>query len=675
MKTYNSVQNTKKFFFFTLTIYLLLFISEILLLVFSSLSHYVAGGGKYASFSSRTKEIFLYLKYDLVLYFLAIVLIYAVFALINYEFFKVCLRGLSRRKLKITGKLVVLIFLTINAYFILSLFLVNYHLYPESTSGKIIGALIPRNFYPVSAPVSILLFGLYFFVFFLLSLRHSRKAVKIPLWSLLAVIFISYLNPVYEAKNIYWHLFERGKNEGPNVIIVGLDSVVPEHTGYFGYSRKTTPSLDRFMKENIIFTQAYTPMARTFPSWISILSGHYPRTNGVRYNLIKKKFVNPETPYLGRILEKELGYFTAHFTDETRFSNILPEHGFGYLKHPLMGIKDFVFGYVHDFILTNVFFNSPLGHKIFRFLELNRGAYHLYNGKYFADELLSFLPRAKKKNRFLLAAHFCGPHWPYSTAVPYPFLFAGKHATPVSDYDGAVRMVDRQLGRLLKGLKRYGLYENSLIIVLSDHGESLDLPYLTHGNDLRRRVENHIVMALKLPGRNKHQEIDNLVSTVDIAPTVLDFLSIESRNYGFDGKSLMPLIKGEAPHNYERSVILETGFSVEAPGQNLKFNEMVTQGLSLFEMDKKGLVTVVGDFHQSIIAWKQRSILTSEWQLILEPITDEKGLVYKLFLYNIKKDPACRNNLINENHEKGKKLLEELADHYKEEIDIEQINF
>ncbi|MFQ6082249.1 MAG: sulfatase [Candidatus Aminicenantia bacterium] len=455
---------------------------------------------------------------------------------------------------------------------------------------------------------------------------------------------------------------------GPNVVIIGIDSLRPDHTGYFGYNNDTSPNIDNFLRESIVFTNCYTPLARTFPSWMSILTGKYPKSNGVRYNLIKRKFINSNYKTLGAILKDKNAYFSAHFTDETRFSNIIKDDGFEYLRHPIMGVKDFILGSFYDFSLTNIFFNNPLGYKIFNFTDINRAIYHLYKNKYFTDELTSFSNILKTKEKFLLAVHFCAPHWPYELSAPYTYLFKNEKEIDIGYYDGAIKMADDQVGRLLNALKKYNLYDNSIIILLSDHGESFGY-FLGHGTELRSNAQNHVVMAIKLAKEKKHLEINELVRTIDITPTVLDLLSLNVDYSCFDGKSLKPLIYSSKNED-DNYVILETGFSLDGPKElSLPFEKMIKRGITFYEFDKKGIITVKESLHEELIMHKQRAIQSSKWKLLLEP--NYKGNI-NIFLYDLINDPECKNNVISKYPDVAKELLNRLIQHYGDEINFNE---
>ncbi len=661
--------SNKKILIYTISLYLLLLLSE-----FSFNTLYFIGtystGKVGSSFFSKASDIVSLLKFDVILYILLLISIYIIFSLINTTYILLAYQELSRRKPSLPPLTKVYLFISINFFFILALYFFNSVFYPHSNITRFGSLFVGHGNYHILKILALLFLIIYFLGFFYLSYKHAQKKVKILTWSFIALVALSFLNPYYHLKNLY-NSFPRKNNTGPNVIIIGLDSLNPKHTGYFGYEFDTTPNLDKLLEECVVFSNAYTPLARTFPSWFSILTGQYPVSNGARYNLIKRKYINPESLTLPNIL-KDKGYYTAYFTDETRFSNILKEDGFQYLRHPIKGVKDFVFGNFHDFTLANVFFNNPLGYRIFNFTDVNRAVYHLYNNKYFTDDVISFMKSVQKKQKFFLSVHFCAPHWPYISSAPYPYLYEKKSNPLFDQYDGAIRMVDDQLGRLIRTIKKRGFYDNSIIIILSDHGETFE----GHGTDLRVSDQNRILISFKLPGKNSHFKVQRLTGTVDIFPTVLDLLGLNHDDYHYDGSSLESLLNGnDKKVDSDNHMFLETGFSIDVPGGiGTSLQEMVDEGIHFYEWDRRGIITVKEESHEELIKRKQRAIQTREWKLILTPLLRRNERRVDVSLYDLKNDPGCTQDVSEEFPEVYEKLLKKLIHHYRGEITEEYLS-
>ena len=664
MKTQEKPASTRRIVVYSILLYAGLLLAEIGFNIFSFVTTY-STGKVHSTFFAKLKESAGFLKFQVAAYLVLLIAIYIVFGLLNATYVIFARDAFLKKFRPKTPHLAALLFLGINVYFIITVYLTNAVRYPYS---KLSGLLMPKdNSIPLQITICILL-AIYLLGFVWVSLQAKAKKVKWAAWAFWAVVLVSPLQPVYHFKSLLSPLFTKSSNTGPNVILIGLDSVTPSHTGYFGYPMPTTPNLDRFFSEAVVFNSFYTPIARTFPALYSILTGQYPVTNGVRLNLMKRHHINPESLTLSRILKTQAGYFTAYFTDEVRFSNILGEDGFDYLRHPVMGIKDFVFGSVHDFSLTNVFFNGPLGYLVFGFLKFNRAVAPLYKNTYFANDILAFLETLKAKQKFFLMVHLCAAHWPYASAAPYPFLFRGSPDVQVNMYDGAIRMADDQLGRLVENLKRKNLYKNSLIIVLSDHGESNE----GHGTTLKASDQNHAILAIKPVGSAGHKDVQALVRTIDIAPTILDLLPGNWTHARFDGLSLKPLITGagDVPELTDSRIVMETEFSLDAPGGiGLALQEMIDEGINFYEFDKKGIITVREEFFDQLIKNRQRAIQTKRWRLIWEPPLKTARKKANIFLFDLEADPRCRRDVSALFPDVFQDLLSELRRFYGAELD------
>lgn len=655
--------SNKKTFVYSIALYLFLFITELAVNLLSIIKKY-SKGKVTSTFFSKVHECINLLKFDIIIYILSLIFIYFIFSFINYKYVIWSHQSLKKRISSHSGVIKACLFIGINIYFILSLYLINYVNYPSSNITQFFWFPINNDNYHSLKILGYFLIFIYFLFFFYLSMKHAKKSLKILIWGFLGIILISYSHPSVHLKNLYYSLFCDDNNKGVNIIIIGIDSLNPKHTGYSNYIVNPTPNLDNLLNETIVFKNCYTPLARTFPSWYSILTGQYPKTNGVRYNLINRKFINPNSKTIGNILKDKKNYYTAHFTDETQFSNILKEDGFQYLRHPLIGVKDFLFGKIHDFSITNVFFNNPLGYKLFDFLDINRAVYHLYKSEYFTDELTSFLNFLKTKEKFFLAVHFCAPHWPYTSSSPYPFLYSQKPDHLFSKYDGALKMADNQLGKLMNAIKKKNIYDNSIIVILSDHGEALG----GHGTNLRESDQNHMLLAIKLPHKKEYFEVNEFVRSIDIIPTLIDLIGGNIENYEFDGMSLKPLIK-RSKFSFKSSIIMETGFSLDAPGGiGLELQELINEGINFYEFDKRGRITVKEEFHKELIKRKQRAVQTLNWKLILQPLLRKNMEKYDISLYDLIEDPECKNDVSEDYPDIYDKLLNKLIEHYKEEI-------
>ncbi len=346
----------------------------------------------------------------------------------------------------------------------------------------------------------------------------------------------------------------------PNVIVIGLDALRYDVTGMDGHAA-LAPNVGRFMAKSVTFSDAITPLARTFPSWVSILTGRNPHTTGAVINLLPRDLIHTGDT-LGDLFRRA-GYRTVYGIDETQFSNVDASYGFDDAISPPIGATDFMISFFGDTPLSNLVVNSRLGAVLFPHLYANRGAAATYD----PDEFVRQLDRRLRFNRpTFLAVHLTLSHWPYSWATSPGD--GDRFGTGEANYPMGVQRADQQFEDIMSMLKRRGALANALVIVLSDHGEGLGKPddfpvngdsvlgtnpddyqKRGHGTSVLSPHQYHTVLAMRAFGDcaarlPAARVIATPVSMVDLAPTIADLLTLDVRQ-GFDGRSLVPLLRSD----------------------------------------------------------------------------------------------------------------------------------
>lgn len=452
-----------------------------------------------------------------------------------------------------------------------------------------------------------------------------------------------------------WCVFLRHQSVGqtgatharPNVIIVGIDSLRPDYLTFFGSEKTQTPFLDQLLVASTVFGEAVTPLARTFPSWTSILTGQYPSQVNVRSNLAEQEKANL-TQALPAQLQKH-GYYTIYATDETRFSNMSQQFGFNEIVTPPIGLNDFLVGTFNDFPLSNLLVNTKIGKWLFPYSYGNRPVYFTYE----PDSFLSLLQptlEAQYKQPVFLAVHFCLPHSPYMWSD-----LQGEGLTPQQRYEKSISRVDEQIRDFFTLLKQNHFLEHAIVVVLSDHGEALELngdrltekslyvgnpkkipkfypPSLEnedwnqsagHGTDVLGLTQYHTLLAFQLRGAGDVQTIGTIpgvVSLTEIKPTILQLLGLIKKD-GHE-RSLVPNIQGQ-PFTALKSkhIFLESDYSPEAIRTVYpKTKEVLLEGIHLFQIDPVTTrLTVKPSMEQMIIESKQYADIYGKWMLALYP--------------------------------------------------------
>ncbi len=437
----------------------------------------------------------------------------------------------------------------------------------------------------------------------------------------------------------------------PNIFLISMDALRPDFLSYFGYSRKT-PHLDKVLNNSTVFAEAYTPLARTFPAWVSILTGQYPKETGMRSVLADQEGLNLQET-LPAILQRQ-GYETIFATDETRFSNIGKNFGFDKVLGPPMGFNDFLLGTLNDFPISNLLVNTKLGKWLFPHSYANRSVYTTYQPNTFLKFLQPTLEESHTKPLFL-ATHFCLPHFPY---------FWGEYRLTdnkaLTHYQAALKRVDKQVGKFLSMLKQNHLLDHSIVVLLSDHGEALELsgdrvtdpklfipgannkkgivPYFYpptfdfekvnqsagHGTDVLGLTQYRSVLAFRLFGTksmNQAHVVQNRVSLLDIKPTILGLLNLPHQQGS--GESLVNFIIPESLNAapLQKHFFIESDFSPTAVRSvHPEARKVLFAGIDFFRIDPTTAhIVTKKSMLDMIISSKQYADFYGPWVLALYP--------------------------------------------------------
>jgi arylsulfatase A-like enzyme/Flp pilus assembly protein TadD len=299
----------------------------------------------------------------------------------------------------------------------------------------------------------------------------------------------------------------------PNVILITLDTVRADRMGFLGSKLGLTPQLDALASQSVVFEHAYSQAPITPVSHATILTGTYPQYHGIR-NFGDR--LPPGVPFLPDILHSQ-GYHTGAFVGSIILD---PKNGFAS-------------GFERGFDVYNAgFHRQKTGER--------REASMQRRGEVTLGYVLEWLGQ-QKGGPFFLWFHLWDAHDPYNPPEPFRSRF------PNAPYNGGIAYVDATVGKLLDYLRSQRLYDNSLIAVAADHGESLgEHGELTHSIFLYDSTI-HVPLLVKLPGnRFVGKRVNVTASLVDLAPTVLEGLG-QTPPPTMQGRSLLPLIGNPHP--------------------------------------------------------------------------------------------------------------------------------
>jgi arylsulfatase A-like enzyme len=442
------------------------------------------------------------------------------------------------------------------------------------------------------------------------------------------------------------------RRDQPDIIIIGLDSFRPDHLLQTGDTASITPNLDKFLSGAYRFEHAYTPMARTYPAWMSILTGRYPIEHGARFNLLDPKYLQDRERSLPFLL-KNKGYTTVYSIDETRFSNIDHQYGFDLTVTPEIGAADFVLAAGADLPLINFFNLVPKLHAVmFPYQFINRAVHKTYEPANFDEQLDHLVNTVDPKRPLFLVTHFELPHWPFDWRSSENFKAPiNKRLAILSppEYQKAVNRADVQLGALLQSLKRNGRLENAVVAVLSDHGEGftsfapvwrnernatpLQLPpFALHGVNVLDEAQTRVLLAFKRFGGNTplQGQSRRLTSLVDVAPTLLSLAEMDKQELDATGCDLFAKYDNGPECSQERVVFTESGFYVPSLVQNkgLDPNKVTEEAYAYYNVNPDTRLTIKEEFLRQLLDFKQRAAISGHGIAASIPLNGQKQFLF-----------------------------------------------
>ena len=383
-----------------------------------------------------------------------------------------------------------------------------------------------------------------------------------------------------------------------NVILITVDSLRADHLGCYGYQKRITPNLDELSKKGILFRQAFSNGPVTSFSFPSILTSTYP----LQYPF--SPHLSPQRVMLSEVLKKE-GLLTGAVHCNPYLSSYYGyNRGFETFRDFLFdnrGVQDRIdevtkgagnFTTKTARRIKTVFGESS---SIYRFLKrfyldvlkiikMDRSKKMLETASKFEraevinKEAISWI-KNQENNQFFLWIHYMDVHMPYIPKIEYikqigsslpdetkinalnkklyqKYLgYGGTYNKSVNIskdelkviidlYDAELMYTDEAIGFLLEEITRMGLLNNTLVIVTADHGdEFLEHGGVVHSPKLYDELL-HVPLIFYAPELGESMVINDLVSLIDLAPTIVDILNIRKPEKWL-GKSLFPLIKGE----------------------------------------------------------------------------------------------------------------------------------
>ena len=318
-----------------------------------------------------------------------------------------------------------------------------------------------------------------------------------------------------------------------NVLLISIDTLRPDHLSCYGHERETSPAIDALAKDGVLFRDVSSVCPWTLPAHVSMMTGRYPSRHGVKD---ENQSLSADVPTLATQLAAA-GYDTkavvsSHFVSK-RYGL-----GQGFASYDELA----EFSDLRSEDRRNVNRGEDVTTRAIEWFNA-RGNRPFFLFLHYYDVHTDFTPKAAFREQF--TAPYAG-QIDGTTRQLVQLRDAGVKLPPddlrhLRDlYDAEIRQVDDHIARLMGLLDQLGLAGDTIVVVTSDHGEE----FMEHGSLLHGRTHYQEVIAIPLilrgPGLPKGRVVDQAVSLVDLAPTVLALVGLEAFE-GADGSDLSVL--------------------------------------------------------------------------------------------------------------------------------------
>ncbi len=311
--------------------------------------------------------------------------------------------------------------------------------------------------------------------------------------------------------------------DGPNLVLVIVDTLRADRLGAYGSTSPATPGIDALASDGVVFEKAFAHSSWTRPSIATILTSLYPSSHKVMH---KTDLLPDAVTTIAEVL-RHAGYRTAGFVTNI---NVAPSFNFqqGFDSYTYLS-PAFFFGATDSGAKLSLYSGMRLVRE--RFLSSKKYVEHYYqDGETVNRTALPWLDDNAREPFFTLV-HYMDPHDPYFD-IPYDGKAVARVDTPdpapsragelAKLYDSNVAYVDRFVGDLMQELKSAGVYDNTVIALVADHGEEFyEHKGWWHGTTLYDE-EIHVPLIVKLP-KSAHAglRVKDLAGTIDVAPTLV----------------------------------------------------------------------------------------------------------------------------------------------------------
>ena len=430
------------------------------------------------------------------------------------------------------------------------------------------------------------------------------------------------------------------------LLFIDIDTLRPDHMGCYGYGRETTPAMDEVAREGCVFDRYYTPNAPCLPSRAALVSGRYGIHNGV-------------VGHGGTAADMKLQGYTRGFKDDFSLSSLF----FVFKKAGWRTASVSSFAERHSAWWFNAGFDETY----------NLGKSGNETAEVVTAAAKDWIERHADRDDWLLHVHYWDPHTPYRTPQSYgnpfenvpladpwitPEIFrthlahVGPHsareinmwddhqnpALPrhpgavltmeemkrfIDNYDTGIRYTDDNVRVLLDLLKERGIYEDTAVIITSDHGENIGELGLYAEHGTADEITCRIPMIVRWPGKPAGIRDEDFHQNIDLAPTAAELLGVE-KSPRWDGESYAPaldgkkagrdhVIIGQCAHVLQRSARWDKYLYIRSP--HTGYHQFDEEMLFDLEADPHETTNIVA-LHPDLAAIGSKMILDWEYDMM-----------------------------------------------------------
>jgi arylsulfatase A-like enzyme len=343
----------------------------------------------------------------------------------------------------------------------------------------------------------------------------------------------------------------------PSIILIIADGLRAQNMSVYGYSRKTTPHLERFARQANVYMQMHSNGTTTQPSMTTILSGRHPFSHG---RLTRETSLYRDPRNLLRVL-RDNGYTTAAITSNKDASVYSLGFGADLSQREQINFGNLTLSWFRDAGVLPTSMGMRMYEKlagIFPFLGFP-GSTSPYGS---SDHTFNKVKKAMGTldPPFFLLVHLHDPHDPYYRSAAFSGVFSGadhsstEHKFPTQfygyyppelqsfvshhrdHYDESIQFLDAEFGKFMSFLGESRFSDKLVLAFTADHGESFERGYFNHGEDLYES-STHVPLIIRFAHQRESRKVGGLVQSTDIAPTILHAIGVAVPPW-MDGQAL-----------------------------------------------------------------------------------------------------------------------------------------